>query len=168
MGSILVYNRVIEKETLEIIKDVKDNIFNGKLEKIIDRGDEIQVTCPVHNFGKESRPSCFIKSENGIWHCFTCSSSGTLAKFVGECFDKSEDFGANWLINHYGGDFVQKEINLPEIDLGKKEVKFYNESILDKFESYHPYMTKRKLTSDVIKKYKIKYDPKNKSIIFPT
>lgn len=42
-----------------------------------------------------------------------------------------------------------------------------NESILDTFQSYHPYMTKRKLTSEVISKFKIKYDPNSQCIIFP-
>ena len=40
-------------------------------------------------------------------------------------------------------------------------------SILDTFESFHPYMIKRKLTKRIIELFKIKYDPKTESIVFP-
>ena len=48
-----------------------------------------------------------------------------------------------------------------------KIAKDLDESILDTFESYHPYMTKRHLTKDIIDKYKIRYDKDYKALVFP-
>ena len=56
---------------------------------------------------------------------------------------------------------------MPEINLEKEQEIFLEESILDSFRPYHPYMTKRKLSPEVIEKFQIKYDPELQAIVFP-
>lgn len=42
----------------------------------------VQVRCPFHKGGQESRPSFGINVTNGIWQCFTCKLSGSLPKLL--------------------------------------------------------------------------------------
>ena len=168
---ITVRDRVLNKDIINILYDVRGSCHNGKLDKIIDRGEEIQVTCPSHSGGRESRPSCFIRVEDGVFHCFTCGTKGYLPKFVSECFERSVSWAEDWLISNYTDDFVENRFTLPKIILNSEGVveqeKYLDESILDNFESYHPYMLQRHLTKEVIDKYEIKYDPETKCLVFP-
>ena len=166
---ITIRDRTIDKDILDILYDVQSRCHNGKLSQITDRGDEIQVTCPSHSGGHESRPSCFIRKEDGIYHCFTCGIKGYITKFVGECFDRNREFGENRLLSNYVSDYVDNQLVLPKIILDSEgtKINYLDESILNKFESYHPYMTKRGLTPEVIQKYEVKYDPETKCIVFP-
>jgi len=173
MSRIVINDREIEADIYEILTRVKSEIFNGKLNNIKLTGDSISVPCPFHKNGQEKHNSCTIYCGEGdlpagTFHCFTCSESGPLEKFIGACFDKDSRFGEEWLIENYSYNLIKRNIELPIIDLNEKvEKKYLDDSILEEFSSYHPYMTKRKLTNDIIKKFEIKYDPLSKSIVFP-
>ena len=168
--SITVRDRLINKDIIDILYDIQGSCRNGKLRTIEDRGDEIRVPCPHHSFGQEKTPAMFIRKEDGVFNCFVCNfSSRNFGKFVGECFNRDAEYGEDWLIANYASDYVNQNIILDKIDLNKKvEVKNnLNEDVLNTFESYHPYMTKRHLTNDIIEKYDIKYDPKTECIVMP-
>lgn len=168
-----VGNYIIEEPILNILEQVKLELTNGKLDKIENKGDYIRVTCPVHSDGMEHNPSCSVYCgnnglEQGTWNCFTCGSHGKLSDFIGKCFDESKHFGERWLIEHYGNTFVKPTYNLTDIVLDNKvETKTLNESILNTFESYHPYMTKRGISDEVIKEFELRYDPLSRCIVFP-
>jgi DNA primase len=172
---LVVNNRVINKDIMEILKDVQHEISNGKLSSIKKSGPDIAVTCPFHKDGMENRPSCYVNISNedlepGWFHCFTCGESGPLYKFIGECFNKDDNFGKQWLVKNYGNDFVKRTISLPKIELNKKEEvgeTILDESVLSRMESYHPYMKQRKLSDEVISEFEIKYDPETQSLVFP-
>ena len=174
MSSVIIRDRVLELDIHEALKKVKSELTNGKLENIKVSGDSLSVPCPFHKDGLERHNSCMIYCGDGelpagSFHCFTCSESGNLAKFIGACFDKDKIFGEDWLLENYSYNFVKKELTLPVIDLDQKkeEAHHLDESVLEQFSDYHPYMSKRKLTDDIIKKFEIKYDPLTKSIVFP-
>lgn len=172
MGEIFVENYVIETPIIDILHRVQSELTNGKLSVLEVKGDQIRVTCPVHKDGHEGRPSAYIYIGDGdvpygSWHCFTCNSSGNLANFIAHCFDKPNAWARQWLIKNFGEVYSESVLNLESIDLSKKPTKVLDESVLDKFESYHPYMKQRKLTDEVIKKFDVKYDPETKSIVFP-
>lgn len=170
---LIVRDRVINKDILDILSDIQSSCSNGKLSQYRISGRSIAVTCPIHSDGKEKRPSCFINIgdesiDYGHFHCFTCGSGGVFSKFVGECFNRSQEWGEDWLIANYASDYVNQGLILPEIDLNKKESVFYlDDSVLDDFESYHPYMDKRHLKPEICKRFDIKYDPELKMIVFP-
>lgn len=171
MEQLIIKDRVISKDIIDILYDIKRVCNNGKLSQFKISGSGIAVTCPVHNGGQEKHPSCYINLQNedvpyGFYHCFTCGSKGPFSRFVGECFNKNEEYGENWLLSNYASDYIKRDLILPKIEK-KKEETFLDESVLDKFESYHPYMTQRKLTDEVIKMFKIKYDPDTQCIVFP-
>ncbi|MBQ6627871.1 MAG: toprim domain-containing protein [Methanobrevibacter sp.] len=174
MSSIQVRDRVIELDIFDTLKKIKSEITNGKLNNIRVMGDSISVPCPFHKDGMERHNSCTIYCGDGdlpagSFHCFTCSESGNFPKFVGACFDKDKTFGEDWLLENYSYNFVKKELDLPLIDLTPvvEEKHYLDESVLEQFSDYHPYMAKRKLTDDIIKQFDIKYDPLTRSIVFP-
>ena len=172
---ITISNQLIKEPILDILYEVKAQ--SGKLNEIRPSSTDIQITCPVHGDGKEQHPSCFINIdttqknvEYGFYHCFTCGSKGSFSKFVGACFEKNEAYGKNWLLTRYADKVIDSKFNLEPIDLSAriiKQNKVLDESILNEFDSYHPYMTKRGLTDEIIKEFKIKYDRARKSIVFP-
>jgi len=175
MPELKIKNYVINTPLIDILKKVKGELLNGKLKDIQDKHDSIRVTCPFHKEGLEDHPSCSIycgdindSVEYGGFHCFTCNESGSFAHFVGACFDKNIEFGSNWLIANFGYTLYNTPLDLPEINLNETKLEEYlDESILDTFQSWHPYMEKRKLTPEVCNKFEVKYDPKTQCLIFP-
>ncbi len=161
-------NYIIEEPLIDILKTLQGELTNGKLRTILPSGNEYKVPCPVHSEGLEKKEACFI-TEEGVFHCFVCNESGNLQKFVGLCFDKDEYYGKTWLISHFGKELYKESLGLEPIKLSNKQVskKYLDESILDSFQSYHPYMTKRKLSQSTCEKFKVKYDPNTTSIVFP-
>ncbi len=169
MSEILVKNYVITTPLLEILKQVKRELTNGKLRDIQPKGSEIRVTCPHHGDGKEKNPDCYI-NEDGVWHCFACGASGKLPKFIGECFDKDEKFGEDWLLDNCKTElqYCIGDDDLYDFSFEKKETKEYlDESILNTFQTWHPYLSKRGLKKEVCEKFKLRYDPKSECIVFP-
>ena len=129
------------------------------------------VNCPYHSGGKESKPSCgfvnnrFGKSEWGKCHCFACGRIASLPQLVSDLFGSDLEVGENWLYKNYGGGRVNSN-SLPPIILEKEET-FMDESILKNYDYYHPYMWKRKLSKEVVDKYRVGYDPLRKCLTFP-
>lgn len=167
---------------------VKDKVISGDLRQILEKlkmeshkpylfkdmkssGDSLMVNCPYHSGGKESRPSCgfvntrFGKSEFGKCHCFSCGHIASLPQLVSDLFGSTLEFGEEWLYKNYGGDRVDVD-ELPPIDLDNKS-NFMDESILTNYDYYHPYMWKRKLSKEVVDKYRVGYDPLRKCLTFP-
>lgn len=175
MSSLIIDNHLITEPIISILKSARDDITSGKLGRIEDKGSYVSVTCPFHKGGMESRPSCSVYSgegtlQKGWFHCFTCGEHGPLQKFLAGCFDSNEAFSTKWLLDRYGDNLVSTTYELEDIVIPEKvktQKSFLPESILEQFEPYHPYMTKRKLSDEVIKKYDVKYDPKMRCIVFP-
>ena len=161
-------NYTIEASITSILYKVKSELTNGKLKDIQKRGGQVRITCPHHDDGHEGTPSCFV-NEDGIWHCFACHESGKLPKLIGECFDADEEYGRKWLIENYVGDYLVEHENtfLPSDLLDEKEPQYLDESILDNYEDWHPYLEKRHLSRDICKLFKIKYDKDKQMIVFP-
>lgn len=159
---------------MQILEECRKELTNGKLNGIIDKGSYISVPCPFHSEGHERNNSCGVISlttgdkEFGTFNCFTCKESGRLPKFIAACFDRNEQFATDWLIKKFGVKTNQQQWFLPKIELPQHiPIVYADESILESFQPWHPYMQKRKLTPQVIHDFKIKYDDKTESIIFP-
>ena len=173
MNSLVINNYTINKPIYDILLQLRSELTNGKLARIVKKGNQISVTCPHHSDGTEKRNSCGVyvgdkDAEYGSFNCFTCGEHGSFVHFVALCFDSSDEYAKNWLIAHFGEKNTELTIDLEPINLNKQEKTTYlDESILDKFQSYHPYMDKRKLTKKVTETFKIKYDPKSESLVFP-
>lgn len=172
---------------------IKDRIINGDLKIILNKlknechkpylfrdmkesKTDIITTCAFHKQGKEEKASSTFyklhgngKNQFGFFHCFACGKSIPLTQVVAHCFDEDIEFAENWLYNNFGGDRYEYNL-LPEIDLTKtnlSENKLLDPKILEQYNYYHDYMWERKLTKEIVDKFRIGYDPIRNAITFP-
>lgn len=173
MKSLVLGNYVVSTPLYDILVDLKKELTNGKLAVIQKKGSYISVTCPFHSDGMEKHPSCGIyigdtDADYGAFNCFTCGTKGSFVYFLSGCMDCSKEYAEKWLISKYGEQIRTTVLNLEPIELVKpKKAEYLNENILESYQSYHPYMDKRKLSRKVCEKFKIKYDPKSECLVFP-
>lgn len=173
---LIINNKCIDTPIPVILKKLKSELKNGLLSDIgeVER-DNVLVTCPNHKNGMERHPSCNIycrednpNVEYGKAHCFTCGYTASLPQFIGKCFEETEAFGKEWLLENFGTSYNSNYLCLPKINIDKsKKNKFLNENELNKYAFYHPYMWKRKLSKNVVDYFKIGFDSKSNSITFP-
>ena len=172
---------------------IKDRVVNGDLKLILaklknechkpylfrdmkESKTDIICTCAFHKQGKEEKASSTFyklhgngKNQFGFFHCFSCGKSVPLTQVVAHCFDESIEFAEDWLYNNFGGDRYEYNL-LPKIDLTKTNLsknKSLDPKILEQYDYYHPYMWERKLTKEIVDKYRVGYDPVRNAITFP-
>jgi len=185
MTELRIGNYVIKEPLLNILEEIKIELSGNKLADIRPKDDEILVTCPNDNHagGCEKTPDCHInlldvndseninKIEYGYFHCFACNASGDFVKFVALCFSSNEEFAKKWLIQNYGelkfSHTIQLERFSPINKNKPNKVQYLDESILDKYQPWTPYLQKRGLKRNVCEYFKVKYDPKFRQVIFP-
>lgn len=170
-------NKIITTPVETILRTAQSELRNGKL-KDIDTRDKgnILITCPCHKDGMENRPSCRVSTstetdlEPGTAYCFTCGYKAHIRQLIGDLFDEDKEFGEEWLNDHFGDTFLEKEVLLPPIDLNpvvKPSVVTLPESELLQYDFYHPYMWKRKLSKEVVDEFRVGYDKIRDAITFP-
>ena len=176
MRQLIIDNYVINKPIEEILTLLKLSLTNGKLKDIENKGDDILVTCPHHDSGHEKTPACNIYIGNdtklpyGYFNCFVCGEKGSFLKFVAECFDAPESYAKAWLLKNFGGELVAKNLFMGEpivLNRNKGVKKHLDESILDQYQTWNPYLAKRKLSREICELFKVRYDPKYRQVIFP-
>lgn len=176
MRQLIIDNYVINKPIEEILTLLKLSLTNGKLKDIENKGDDILVTCPHHDGGHEKTPACNIYIGNdtklpyGYFNCFVCGEKGSFLKFVAECFDAPESYAKAWLLKNFGGELIAKNLFMDEpivLNRNKGIKKHLDESILDQYQTWNPYLAKRKLSREICELFKVRYDPKYRQVIFP-
>lgn len=178
MRKLYIDNYVIEKPLIEVINTLRLHLTNGKLKdiKFSNGSDDIVVTCPHHDFGHENVPDCniYVGDDNtiqyGFCHCFACGFKAPFTKFVAECFEKSEAYAKEWLITNFGVECKNRIFLGDPIDIKRStntNNHYYDKSILEKFQSYCPYLQKRNISLTTCKELQIKYDPITRTVIFP-
>ena len=158
-------------DELDILYEVREQVLHKQgreiLRKIKKSGNNIMVCCPNHNNGQERKPSCGIslvdgkESKAGTVHCFACGYVDTFSGFISKCFGyEGEDFGRAWLLENFVTGDLDKRPPLP-IDVSRdkpiNQIQYVSEEELATYRQYHPYMTQRKLTPEVIQKYDVGY-----------
>ena len=176
MRQLIIDNYVINKPIEEILTLLKLSLTNGKLKDIENKGDDILVTCPHHDGGHEKTPACNIYIGNdtklpyGYFNCFVCGEKGSFLKFVAECFDAPESYAKAWLLENFGGELIAKNLFMGEpivLNRNKGIKKHLDESVLDQYQTWNPYLAKRKLSREICELFKVRYDPKYRQVIFP-
>lgn len=175
MRQLLIDNYLIDKPILDILYDLQQVLTNGKLKDIKPGSDYIMISCPSHSNGLEKNPDCGIyigddtKKDYGFAHCFACDFKGSFDKFVAECFNSSLEFAKQWLISKYGVKVKEKIVIGDNINLNKSIIKQHKDiHCLDKYQSYCPYLQKRKVSREVCEQFKVKYDPIKRQVLFPS
>ena len=176
MRSLVVDNVIIDTPIKEILERLQITLTNGKLKDIQVKGDNILVTCPHHGNGTESHPACniYVGDDSniayGYFRCFVCEEQGNFLKFVAECFDSSEEYAKNWLLKTFDGQIVERQVFMDDpIDLKalaiKKKPKVLDEKVLDQYQSWTPYLAKRKLSRQICELPA--YDIKGRLVMLP-
>lgn len=158
-----ILNKLKIDSKTHLMKDISEESYNN-----------ISITCPKHKNGHEAHPSCRVysnpngKIEYGKCHCFTCGWVGSLYDLVNICFGSSDgEFGKKWLVENFGGEKSSILDGLSDIVLNKPKKTKMNESELNAYQYYHPYMYLRKISKNIIDDFEIGYDNKTNSLIFP-
>jgi 5S rRNA maturation endonuclease (ribonuclease M5) len=174
MRVLRVDKYIIDAPIIKILQRLRTELVNGKLREIKYGKDDIVVTCPHHSEGRERKAACNIYiGENedipyGFARCFACDFKTDFVGFIAECFDSSKDFAKNWLISNYGEESEDYIFLGDDIEINtKKKPKILDESVLEQFQPWTPYLQKRKLNRTICEKLKVKYDSKNRQVVFP-
>jgi DNA primase len=179
MRVLRVDNYIIETPLYEIVNQLRWALTNGKLREIKawhEGDDNIVVTCPNrhHKGGREHSAAMNIyvgdssKIQYGYCKCWACDFQCSFVRFVAECFECSEDFAKNWLIERYG--ILAEVAVITDDDIIIKQRKSFAKlpaNFLDSLQSWHPYLAERKLSRDVCELFRVKYDPQTSQIVFP-
>ena len=174
---IKIKNKLVTEPVINMLYQAKRELTNGKLADIQNpQASNILISCPVHKDGFERHASCRILADEdcpelevGYAYCFSCGYSAPFAQVIGDLFNEDKTFGEEWISDRFGNTFILQEEFLQEIVLDKPTVKkqFLDESILLPFDFYHPYMWKRKLTKEVVDRFRVGYDKERNAITFP-
>ena len=179
MRVLRVDNYIIETSLYEIVNQLRLALTNGKLREIKawhDGDDNIVVTCPNrnHKSGRENSAAMNIyvgdnsKIQYGYCKCWACDFQCSFVGFVAECFECSEEFAKNWLIERYGILSEAAILTDDEIVIKPRRASVkLPASFLDHLQSWHPYLAERKLSREVCELFKVKYDPQTSQIVFP-
>lgn len=176
MRQLTIDNYIITTPILDILYRLRTTIRTGKLREIKPGSQNIVVTCPNndHDGGKEAHPACniYIGSDPnipyGYFRCFVCGDQGDFVKFVAECFNASEKFARSWLIENYGVKAFDKVTLGEDIVIGNpRRTKQLDETVLETFQHWTPYLGSRGLTRETCERFKVRYDPVTRQIIFP-
>lgn len=174
MGKLIIKNHIIDPDAKKILYRLRDAVTRPLLHDIDKAGDNIVISCPVHKGGQERKPSCSVydrddndKVEFGKCHCFTCGYTASLPELVADCLDKDIEYGREWLIQNFGNTLVESDIYLEP--LSEELTKSVANSSIDltKYEYYHPYMWKRKLSKEVVDTFCVGYDKNSDMLVFP-
>jgi DNA primase len=172
---LIFQNKMIAVPLDQILARVRFETNNKYFKTIRNKGNELQVTCPVHKDGQESKPACMIHlvdnddTPYGTVHCFACGYTATFPEMIGYCFDEDEQFGIDWLIERFGNIFIEDDDYLPEIKLenDKDTSKYLDFNDLKPYNYYNEYMWKRGLTKEIVDKFCVGYDKLRDAITFP-
>ena len=173
----LIINKRVIKEPIENILSLAKK-ETGYFDDILPRRDDVVCTCPFHSDGHEKKPACYVKSnpddeiEYGTFHCFSCGQSGSLAKLVGQAYGRSEFFGRNWLIDHFGDTYIEEVDILPPLLTNSEKSDILSEEYLKQFDygnevALNYLIGKRRLSKEVIEKYQIGFDKSDDTVTFP-
>lgn len=171
---LVIHNRIIDCDVEEILDKLALQCEGKYLQRMNRKSDFVQIACPFHKDGQERKPSCSVYNRHdnpevvfGTYHCFTCGSTGPLWKLVAKVLNITYEDAQYWLIENFSNVFEDRRPILEsfeEVDIPKT---YLDESILEEYSYLHPYQFQRGLTEEIIKRFKVGWNPKTDSITFP-
>lgn len=139
--------------------------------------NNIMISCPFHNNGQERKPSCGVRKDENVAHCFACGWAGNIQDIISQVLDLSKEDAEQWLNRNFGITDLfqrkqQKKSDKPLISLNRhkeKEISYpgFTQQELESYAYYHPYMYERGLDNKTILECDIGYDKIWNAITFP-
>ena len=174
---LIINGHVIDSDLNTILTAIRNKTSERYLGRMRSAGENIAISCPFHKDGQEKHPSCFVYSSRdndsvpfGFYRCFTCGSQGQLYNLVAYCFGCDVESAKEWLVDNFSSSLSDSfTLSLPKIDLSPTtcDEMYMDEKELDKYSYFHPYMFKRGLSEEVIRKFRIGWNPDHDTITFP-
>ena len=160
----------------------------GYIRPVKPSGNWYQICCPIHNNGRERKPSCGVLlhdeyrngelRKQGSFHCFSCHYSKNMPDAITDIFAMHglTVSGDDWMVQNVPGYKVDnsKIQNLVPQDMMtdifdsyaadslrmrfKAKPTYVSESELASYRMTVPYMYQRRLTDEIIEKYDVGYD----------
>ena len=173
--NLVLNKRIIDADLYDILLKLREDSGGQYLGIIKKSNDNYAISCPFHKNGNEQHPSCFVYLRNdndnvpfGYFKCFTCHEQGQLYKLVSKCLHCSFEDAKTWLVDNFSHTFSIESLQLTDINLNNKPiVEYLDESILDNYRYIHPYLLKRGIKEDIIKKFSVGWNEETNSITFP-
>ena len=173
---MIIWGRALNVELEQALDDLRvEAMLKGKGEYIQKKApapNDIFVTCPnyeAHGGVPEKTPSCSIRREDGVVHCFGCgfhtSFPGLVAHILGL---KSAVEGFAWIRRKYSAPKPGQRKSILTGEQKRLEKKLYiTEDALEQYNWDHPYMFERHLTGEVVDWFDVGYDQETDSLTFP-
>ena len=147
------------KNELDLIKS-KINLVSEfeKKTKVIKKGKDYWCCCPFH---EEKTPSCKINNDIGSYYCFGCGAKGDIFTIYTELYNFSFPDAVRELAN-----LVGVKISSQSFEKNKQDGKIYEileistkwfEQNLLRSQDCKDYLSKRSLSDETIKFFKIGY-----------
>ena len=160
-------------EQLKDKNDIADVI--GRYVTLDRNGNKLWGRCPFHH---EKTPSFAVNTDGQYFHCFGCSASGDVIKFIQEI--ESLDFmeSVEFLCEKSGME-MPKDLSRNEdsktqelksqrdrlYQILKETARFYFASLKEKGEKITQYLNKRGVTNEFISKFGIGFSPDTDALI---
>jgi len=133
------------------------------------RGHQYQCLCPLHD---DREPSMSIDGERGLFHCFGCGAEGDPFKFYSQMKGVSdfgeilEGIGTDFGINGSGHTSPSKSFPVnTHKPIPDEVIEQFQANMTDKL--IGALREKRGWSKEIIRNYRIGYDPKSKRLMIP-
>lgn len=167
-------SRFISKTSIESIRDAADIVsIIGEYTKLERRGgNDWWGCCPFHN---EKSASFHVDGDKKFYYCFGCHASGDIIKFITEIekinysdaiemLSKKTNIPLTYENNQQPENFIQDNKVDKYIELYERISTMFHYFLLEteQGKSALDYITKRGLSLETIKKFKLGYAPKDR------
>lgn len=154
--------------TPEILQDIKNRLslsetVRNHVTGIKRKGRELWACCPFHN---EKSASFHVKEDSGYYHCFGCGAHGNIFDFTMEMRGGTFPDTVEYLADLAG--ITLKEVKYDPVKQQRRKsgqealeltTRFFEKNIS---EEALEYITKRSLTEETIKTFRLGWAPKGK------
>ncbi|MBN9542272.1 MAG: DNA primase [Alphaproteobacteria bacterium] len=159
------------KSVLDHIKDrVLPSEFIGKYVSLKKKGHEHQGVCPFH---QEKTPSFTVNDDKGFFHCFGCHVHGGVIDFLMKIENLDFKEAIKKLGKMYGIDTrfteenVKQNTEITQIESVLETAKNWFLKDFENNTNAKNYLSNRKLSLNIAKKFEIGSTPKNYSDLLP-
>lgn len=168
------------------LEETCQSMGNGYLQKVSYQNENnIMICCPFHANGHERKPSCGVRKDINVAHCFACGWKGKIEDIIAECLGIDANDAVHWIASNFGAMDMQARSTQARAERARdasentflpltrattqaqQQPAGFTQEELRQYKHYHPYLEKRGIKKDTAKYLNIGYDISTDSITFP-